>query len=117
MEKEKLISRECKTHGLSEYVLENRGFYRCKRCRVDAVQKRREEVKRLLVEYKGGKCENCGLVAHAAVYDFHHIDPNEKDFGIARKGHTRSLEKNKAEVDKCLMLCANCHRLKHAGIW
>lgn len=109
--------QKCKHHGITTYTLEKDGRYRCKQCRTAAVQRRRVRLKELLVEYKGGKCENCGYVGHASVFDFHHIDPNEKDFSISARGHTRSLERNKEEVDKCMLLCANCHRLKHAGVW
>ena len=48
--------------------------------------------------------------------EFHHLNPDEKDFGIGTKGYTRSIEINKQEVDKCILVCANCHREIHAGI-
>ena len=48
--------------------------------------------------------------------EFHHIDPNQKDYGIGAKGYTRSIEKNKEEVDKCILVCANCHREIHENI-
>lgn len=48
--------------------------------------------------------------------DFHHRDAAEKDFGISYKGHTKALERLKKEVDKCILLCANCHREEHANI-
>ena len=117
MEKDKFIKKECKKHGTTEHVLEGRGWYRCKQCRLERVKKRRKDMKRILVEYKGGKCEKCGIETHPSVYEFHHLNPDKKDFGVSQKGYTRSLEKNKQEVDKCIMLCANCHRLKHAGVW
>jgi len=43
-----------------------------------------------------------------------HLDPNEKDFGISAKGYTRAWEKVKEELDKCIMVCANCHREIHS---
>lgn len=48
-----------------------------------------------------------------AALEFHHLDPNEKDFGIASSGATRTFEKIKVELDKCIMVCANCHREIH----
>ena len=72
--------------------------------------------KELLVEYKGGKCEICGYNKCIQALEFHHLNPEEKDFGIGAKGYTRSIEKNKEEVDKCIMVCANCHREIHSGI-
>ena len=109
------IIKECKTHGETEFVLEGRGYHRCKKCRVDSVSRRRKKVKQMAVEYKGNKCLDCGLeTEYAEVYEFHHLDPTKKDFSIAYKGHTKSWEKIKIELDKCIMLCANCHRIRHA---
>ena len=89
---------------------------RCKKCASEAVQKRREKTKELLVEYKGGKCEICGYDKCVEALECHHINPDEKDFGIGQKGYTRSFERNKAEVDKCILVCANCHREIHNGL-
>ena len=114
---EKYIEKECIHHGLTKYiyvVCEKR--YRCVKCRSEAVQKRRNKTKEILVEYKGGKCEICGYNRSISALEFHHKDPNQKDFGIAHKGYTRSIEKNKEEVDKCILVCANCHREIHEGL-
>ena len=68
------------------------------------------------VEYKGGKCEMCGYNYSNAALDFHHIDPNEKEFAIAE---SKVLDFNKhyvkitKELDKCILLCSNCHREIH----
>lgn len=78
------------------------------------VLKWRKRAKKRLIEYKGGRCEKCGYDKKMSnVYDFHHIDPNEKEFGIAEGGTIRSLAKMKKEVDKCMLLCSNCHREIH----
>lgn len=113
---DKIILKECKKHGLTEYVLRADGRYRCKKCASEAVQKRRDKIKLLAIEYKGGKCEICGYDKCKQALEFHHIDPNEKEFGIGEKGYTRSIERVKEEVDKCLLVCANCHRELHAGL-
>lgn len=80
------------------------------------VQNRRKKLKEMAISYKGGTCQECGY--HKCVYalEFHHLDPTQKDFGIGTKGYTRSWEKVKEELDKCAMLCANCHREVHAGL-
>jgi hypothetical protein len=109
--------RTCKHHGESEYTKDPSGSWRCKRCRVDAVRKRRNKLKLLAVEYKGGKCKRCGYNKCTRALEFHHLDPNEKDFGITAKGFTRSWEKTKIELDKCIMLCANCHAEEHDGVY
>ncbi len=69
----------------------------------------RRKLKQKAVEYKGGKCQMCGLVDEClAIYDFHHTDPSKKEFTIANKKGF-----NKEELDKCIMICANCHRKVH----
>ena len=108
--------KECKKHGITEFVLRKDGHYRCKKCAVDAVKRRREKVKDLAVEYKGGECQCCGYKKYKGALEFHHIDSNEKDFGIGEKGYTRSFEKVKKEVDKCILVCSNCHKEIHAGL-
>jgi len=67
-------------------------------------------------EYKGGKCMICGYTKYPGSLDFHHLDPKQKEFGISVRGLTRSWEKIRKEIDKCILVCANCHREIHAGI-
>jgi 5-methylcytosine-specific restriction endonuclease McrA len=110
------MEKICKKHGLSEFVLRSDGHYRCRKCSVDAVQKRRDTVKKMAVEYKGGKCEKCGYNKYIGALEFHHVN-GEKDFGIGAKGYTRSWAKVKEELDKCIMLCSNCHKETHANIF
>lgn len=78
-----------------------------------SVQKRRKVLKYKAFEYKGGKCERCGIVTIPEIYDFHHLNPSEKDFSVSAVGNTYSWDKIKTEIDKCLLLCANCHRYLH----
>jgi 5-methylcytosine-specific restriction endonuclease McrA len=110
----KIITKECKKHGLTDYVLEGRGAYRCKKCRVDAVMKRRQVVKQQLVEQAGGKCKLCGYDRCLNALQFHHLDPSQKCFGLDR-GITRSYEQSAEEAKKCVLLCANCHAEVEAG--
>lgn len=83
---------------------------------IKAVAKRRRKVKSLAIEYKGGRCQVCGYDKYQGALDLHHINPSEKDFSIGHKGYTRSWEKVKAELDKCVLVCANCHRELEVGI-
>jgi hypothetical protein len=72
----------------------------------------RRRTKLKLIAYKGGKCENCPYDKPcASCYDFHHRDPKKKDFQIG--GKTISFERLKAEADKCMLLCRNCHAELH----
>ena len=91
----KTILKNCHIHGLTEFVKSGpKDDFRCKKCRVDYVTKKRRLNKRKLVEYKGGKCEICGYDRCINALEFHHLDPNEKEFGISNKS-IRSFEKLK----------------------
>lgn len=111
---EKLLT--CNKHGLTMHTQDTSGRYRCKKCRVEAVQKRRDKIKELAIQYKGGKCCICGYNKYQGALEFHHLDPTKKDFAIGSKGYTRSWSLVKEELDKCILVCANCHREIHAGI-
>jgi hypothetical protein len=82
---------------------------------IKAVAKRRRKIKLMAIEYKGGKCQICGYNNYPGALDLHHIN-GQKDFGIGDKGYTRSWERIKQELDKCILVCANCHREIEAGI-
>ena len=83
----------------------------CKTCRLISSSENRRKLKIKAIEYKGGKCERCGLVDEPCVYDFHHLNPNEKEFSFGKRN--LSFDKIKDELDKCILLCANCHRKEH----
>lgn len=83
---------------------------------IQAVAKRRRRLKELAIAYKGGKCIFCGYSKYNGALDFHHINSSTKDFGLSVRGLTRSWEKIKEEVEKCVLVCANCHREIHAGV-
>ena len=65
----------------------------------------------MAVEYKGGKCRICGYDKCAGALDFHHKNPLEKDFTIS--GNAGKWDNIKEELDKCEMLCKNCHAEQH----
>ncbi len=72
----------------------------------------RWNLKKKCVEYKGGKCRNCGYNKCLGAFHFHHTNPKEKDFSISGS-HTRKWDIIKEELDKCILLCANCHAEEH----
>jgi hypothetical protein len=80
------------------------------------VAKRRKDIKQLAIEYLGGRCSSCGYNKCNDALDFHHTDPTVKEFGISAKGITRAWKSVKQELDKCVLLCSNCHRELHANI-
>jgi len=117
--KENSVTKECKIHGMTKFIpCKQHDYYRyrCAKCNSDAVKKRRRKLKQMAIEYKGGCCANCGYNKSARALQFHHVDPNEKDFGLGKDGITRSWKIVKSEIDKCVLLCSNCHAEEHDKI-
>ena len=65
----------------------------------------------ILKEEAGNCCSRCGYDKCLAALEFHHTDPTVKEGGII--GSTASLAKQRAEAEKCILVCANCHRELH----
>ena len=67
-----------------------------------------------LIRLKGGKCEKCGYDKNISALEFHHLDPNAKKFNLdSRKLSNTTRDKILEELDKCILVCANCHRELH----
>lgn len=91
-------------------------LYCSKSCKTkDAVNTLRRRRKAEAVEYKGGKCSKCGYDKSIAALQFHHRDPTQKEFSL-HSGVTMSMERVKEELDKCDLLCANCHAEVHVSL-
>lgn len=75
------------------------------------------KIKQQAVKYKGGKCNICGYNKCITALEFHHINPSEKNIKFNSRGIDRrvAFEVLKKELDKCILLCANCHRETHAN--
>lgn len=113
------------TRGDTKYL---KISYRCKSCFYTYQQKynkkknrvrytnleidRRTRYKEEAIRLKGNCCQDCKKSFPTPVYDFHHLNPNEKEHSIA-KLFMGSWEKLLVELDKCVLLCANCHRIRH----
>jgi len=87
----------------------------CKECHKERSRRVREETKRKAVERLGGACTKCGYDKCIAALDLHHEDPTVKEFSLGAVGN-RAFEHNIEEIDKCILLCANCHREHHYGL-
>ena len=85
----------------------------CKPCLLYAQSKRWVDRKIKAIEHMGGKCIDCGYTGHRAAFQFHHLDPTTKDVDW-NKLRLRSWDKIKLELDKCVLLCANCHSIRHS---
>ncbi len=114
--KEKHILKECIHHGNTEFILEGRDYYRCKKCRSESVTRRRKLVKEKLVKDFGGQCSICGYDKYVGALEFHHLIPAEKGFGIAHRGLTKAYKTLLKEAEKCILVCANCHREIEANV-
>ena len=88
----------------------------CKVCTNLQTVQRNRKLKRLAVEYKGGSCTICGYSTYDGALEFHHLDPSKKDFSLSsRKSKSLTLDIEQ-ELDKCALLCSNCHKEEHARI-
>lgn len=92
---------------------ENRMSSWCKSCFNKYCTARWTQIKMDTVAEHGGKCHDCLGTYHPAVFEFHHLDPSQKDYEWS-KLRLFSKPRRDAELAKCVMLCANCHRLRHA---
>jgi 5-methylcytosine-specific restriction endonuclease McrA len=111
--------RTCTQHGETEFAYYSAGNgtrrWRCKRCVGEAVTRRKQRVKELLVEEAGGCCAVCGYDRCIINLHFHHVDPREKSFALSMHT-TKSLATYREEMEKCVLLCANCHGEIEAGL-
>lgn len=81
-----------------------------------AVTIKRRAIKQMLIKLAGGKCSRCGYDKCMRALEFHHKNPEEKDFGIS-KCLTKSISFLKEEIKKCDLLCSNCHAEVHQELY
>ncbi len=119
---DKLIPRESKKCNKCNQIKKREEFYSrkdsggttayCISCSKNLVIERQRNFKQKCIDYKGGKCEKCGYCKCKSALEFHHREPGEKDFDISRT-RTNFREETQKELDKCDLLCSNCHRETH----
>lgn len=92
------------------------GYEKNKIFHIERVKDNKQKLKVIINSWfdeQNFKCFECGET-HPACLDFHHRDPKEKEFSIAHmRGGSYSLDKIKEEIEKCDVLCSNCHRKLH----
>jgi 5-methylcytosine-specific restriction endonuclease McrA len=111
--------RECIRHGLTLFAKERRRrperdnewhyAYRCKQCRTENVTRQRVTLRKQLVEKAGGCCVECGYDKSIWSLHFDHIDPSTKVAAVSVLIRDGKRKKAREEVEKCQLLCANCH--------
>lgn len=119
------IPKELKEFNKNKKTKDKLSSY-CREC-VRKVSKKYyyENQSRLLTNFRGkndwvlslkesGECKKCGFNTHLAALDFHHLEPSKKEFGVSSRAYsTKDRESIKNEIKKCIILCANCHRIFH----
>lgn len=97
---------------LSGYKKGKRFQSRCRSCFNTYCVERWIRIKEKAIKYKGGECSCCGYNKYYGALEFHHVNPEEKDadWGILKK---KSWDKITKELDKCVLVCSNCHREIH----
>jgi DNA-binding CsgD family transcriptional regulator len=86
-----------------------------KKSNYNHVKSFRKRTKEKAVEYKGGKCNICNYDRCVSALEFHHLEPSKKDFTLSQSMNI-AWNKIEEELDKCILVCANCHREIHEGI-
>lgn len=81
--------------------------------RAYSITQQRRAVKRQLLKVKGGKCQKCGYDKCVEALEFHHIDHTEKEFELKCSSGIRPMYEYYKELEKCILVCANCHREIH----
>lgn len=106
----------CPIHGTTKFGLEKEtGEHYCIRCKSAKIKReRRLELKLKAIKYKGGKCAKCGYDTNTNALEFHHVDTKTKEFNISKYALGKPWAEIKIELDKCILLCANCHREVHS---
>lgn len=119
------VSKICVKNG---FLIKKEIYYNCQVCSKDIIDNirndskckscvtrlRRLRLKIKSVNYLGGECIKCGYKEHLAALTFHHLNPDEKEFTISYSNHSVSWDKLKEELDKCVILCSNCHHNEHS---
>jgi hypothetical protein len=100
--------KECQREYLKEHYKKNKQYYIDK---ASESHRKTIEIKRqLIIDAKSKGCSRCGE-KHIACLDFHHL--KDKEFGIAKGKFSKGIDTLKKELNKCEVICSNCHRKLH----
>lgn len=110
-----VCSKPCKTALISQRL---KNYYKNQyKVGKDKKETKYSRVKKELVEIAGGKCVICGYNKCLSSLHFHHKNPQEKTFAISRSlCRSRTKEELLTEINKCLLVCSNCHGELHEGL-
>lgn len=102
-------------HKVVEYSRKDRKGHTSNMCGSCRSNNGRFARKKKAIEYLGGACQVCGYARCDRAMHFHHVNPENKSFGIGGT-HTTAWKKVKVELEKCVLLCGNCHSEVHDGM-
>jgi len=116
IEEERFCPKCKETKNINEFYIHSKngkahGY--CRICSSNMTIQRQREFKQKCIEYKGGKCCKCGYIKCNNALDFHHLDPSKKEIRISSLSLKKFDSDVKEELDKCILVCANCHRELH----
>lgn len=105
-------NKDKQSEYLKNHYLSNKGKY------TDSHRKSRLRAKKIIHELKSFGCSRCGYNEHPNCLDFHHIDKETKEVNLSVKAIADKWGKKRIlkEAEKCIVVCANCHRLIHIEI-
>ena len=84
----------------------------CRKCSNDNRYSIIKQHKLQLIQEFGGCCSKCGYNKNTSALEFHHLEPEHKDFHFGST-KTTNIDKIRKELEKCILVCANCHREIH----
>ena len=105
--------RSCGTSGAENFY--STAKYQCKSCWNKRTAQSQKDKVQQLKEEAGGRCTRCGYDRCQDALEFHHLDPTQKEFHLGEaRGY--NIEKLRAELSKCILVCRNCHTELHAAL-
>ncbi len=99
----------CRRKYSRQYYNQNKAYY------VERARQQKAVMREWLIEYKQKlSCQHCGYNKHHSALDFHHKDKNKKELNLSQVGNFGwGKQRILKEINKCIILCANCHRILH----
>jgi hypothetical protein len=107
-----IVSYHCRMNNLGGEIKNSLTEQERKERNYLRVKSHRQKIKQKAIKYKGGKCEKWGYDKCEWALDFHHLDKNQKEFSLAQY-LVVAWERVQRELDKCILICSNCHRELH----
>jgi hypothetical protein len=106
--------KKCDVVLSNENIASKKHYPICKSCNSARAMKREKDGKKQAVEYMGGCCSTCGYDRCIRALEFHHLEPDKKTKDFEKRFKVWSFERQKKELENCIIVCSNCHREIHS---